>query len=91
MTSLAGTSKHIGRVSRIAIYPVKGCRRVELRSVLVNGEGLAGDREYMIVREEREAGNVHPSITQRDKRKRLESKSQSLAVLALIQLELDQK
>jgi uncharacterized protein YcbX len=57
----------------------------------VNGEGLAGDREYMIVREEREAGNVHPSITQRDKRKRLESKSQSLAVLALIQLELDQK
>jgi len=76
--------KRIGRVSRIAIYPVKGCRRVELQSASVGPTGLRGDREYMVVRQETEAGGVHPFLTQRDKRNRQEPRPQSLAILGLI-------
>jgi uncharacterized protein YcbX len=85
------TTRHIGRVSHIAIYPVKGCRRVDLQSTMVNDQGLVGDREYMIVRDETEAENVHPFVTQRDKRTRTETKPQSLAILARIQPELNDK
>jgi MOSC domain-containing protein len=80
--------RHIGRVSHIAVYPVKGCARVELQSVRVSPMGLEGDREYMIVREQAEADGVHLFITQRDKRTREEAKPQSLAVLALIKPEI---
>jgi uncharacterized protein len=80
--------KHIGKVSHLAIYPVKGCARVELQSALVSRMGLEGDREYMIVREEAEADGVYPFVTQRDKRSREEAGPQSLAVLALIRPEI---
>lgn len=74
----------IGRVSRISIYPVKGCRRVELQSAEVTPSGLAGDREYMIVRETPDENGLHHFVTQRDKRYRTEGTPQSLAIMALI-------
>ena len=79
---------HIGKVARIAIYPVKGCARVELQSARVGPKGLDGDREYMVVRQKPEADGVHLFLTQRDKRTREEAKPQSLAILALIEPEV---
>jgi uncharacterized protein len=76
--------KHIGRISHMAIYPIKGCRRVEVESALVGRTGLEGDREYMIVREKPRHDGVHEFITQRHKRTREERGAQSLAILALI-------
>jgi uncharacterized protein len=90
-TSVQGSiesHKHIGKVSHIAIYPVKGCARVELQSAQVSRMGLKGDREYMVVREEAGADGVHPFLTQRDKRSREEARPQSLAILALIKPEI---
>jgi uncharacterized protein len=80
--------KHIGKVSHLAMYPVKGCARVELQSAQVSRTGLEGDREYMVVREEVEADGVYPFVTQRDKRSREEARPQSLAILALIEPEI---
>jgi len=77
----------IGRVSRIAIYPVKGCARVELQRARIGRTGLEGDREYVVVREEAGADGVHLFLTQRDKRSRDDAKPQSLAALALIRPE----
>jgi uncharacterized protein len=37
------------RLSAIAIYPVKGCRRTALSRAAVGRSGLAGDREWMVV------------------------------------------
>jgi uncharacterized protein len=72
----------------MAIYPVKGCARMELNSAFVGRTGFEGDREYMIVREEERPDGVHEFITQRDKRTREESRPQSLSLLALIKPEL---
>jgi uncharacterized protein len=72
----------------MAIYPVKGCGRMELESALVGSTGFEGDREYMIAREEERSDGVHEFITQRHKRTREESRPQSLSVLALIKPEL---
>jgi MOSC domain-containing protein len=83
-----GPVKHIGKVSHIAIYPVKGCARIELPSAHVSRMGLDGDREYMVVRQETRADGVHPFVTQRDKRSREDAKPQSLAILALIKPEI---
>lgn len=80
--------RHVGNVSHIAMYPVKGCARVELQIARVGRTGLEGDREYMVVREEIEADGVHPLVTQRDKRRREEAAPQSLAILALIRPEI---
>lgn len=38
------------QLSEINIYPVKGCRRTALREALIGRRGLAGDREWMVVR-----------------------------------------
>ena len=61
---------------------------VELRTVNVSSMGLDNDREYMVVREEAGADGIRSLLTQRDKRHRLESKPQSLAILALIHPEV---
>lgn len=84
----SGFPKHIGKVSHIAVYPVKGCSRVELQSALVSPTGLERDREYMVVREQAEADGVHLFVTQRHKRTTEETKPQSLAILARIKPEL---
>ena len=84
MQRSAPSPKHIGIVSRLAIYPVKGCARVELESASIGTRGVYGDREYMIVREEVGPDGIHQFITQRHKRRREDSKPQSLAILALI-------
>ena len=68
----------------MAIYPVKGCRRVEVESAFVGKTGLQGDREYMIVRETTAQDGVHEFISQRHKRTREEKDAQSLAALALV-------
>jgi uncharacterized protein len=80
--------KRIGKVSRIAMYPVKGCARVDLQSTIVYRSGLRGDREYMVVKKETDAEGIHRFLTQRDKRTREEAKPQSLAILALIKPEI---
>lgn len=80
--------RHIGKVSHLAVYPVKGCARVELQSVRVGLMGLEGDREYMIVREQTEADGIHLFVTQRQKRTREEAEPQNLAILALIKPEI---
>jgi uncharacterized protein len=90
-TSMQGSielPKRLGKVSHIAMYPVKGCARVELQSARVGLTGLEGDREYMVIREEVEADGVHPLVTQRDKRRREDAAPQSLAILALIRPEI---
>jgi uncharacterized protein len=79
--------RSIGRVSRIAIYPVKGCAGVELQRARVGRTGLEGDREYMVVREGAGADGALPFITQRDKRSREDAKPQTLSALALIRPE----
>jgi len=38
------------QLAAISIYPVKGCRRTELAQATVGAFGLAGDREWMVVR-----------------------------------------
>ncbi len=49
------------QVESIAIYPVKGCHRVELGSAAVEPWGLAGDRRWLIV-----DAQTGVAITQRD-------------------------
>jgi uncharacterized protein len=80
--------KHIGKISHIAMYPVKGCARVELQSCRVSPKGLEGDREYMIVKEDAGVDGIHQFVTQRDKKSREDAKPQSLAILALIKPEV---
>ena len=48
------------RVTALAVYPVKGCHRLELPTATVEPWGLAGDRRWMMV----DADGV--GITQRD-------------------------
>lgn len=86
--SSLGPRKFMARISRIAIYPIKGCGMVELRSASVSPGGFQGDREYMVVRDEVAADGAHHFLTQRDKRGRDEAKPQSLAILALIRPEV---
>ena len=74
----------VAKISQIAIYPIKGCGGIALRSAEVLSSGLSGDREYIIVREEKDQEGAHHSITQRDKRERSDPKPQSLSILALI-------
>jgi hypothetical protein len=88
MRGPVASNKHIGKVSHIAMYPVKGCARVELQSARIGPGGLEGDREYMIVREQVETDGVHLFLTQRHKRTQEEARPQSLAILALIKPEV---
>ena len=88
MLDSSGLPRRIGRVSHVAIYPVKGCARIELASARLTPSGLEGDREYMIVREETDSDGVHHFVTQRDKRNRSEAKPQGLAAMALIRPEV---
>ena len=88
MQGSVASLRRIGVVSHMAIYPVKGCGRIELQSAFIGRTGFEGDREYMIVREEERSDGVHEFITQRHKRTREESRPQSLSVLALIKPEL---
>ena len=44
------TTSAAPRLSAIRIYPVKACRRVELRETALGAMGLAGDREWMVTR-----------------------------------------
>jgi len=88
MQGSTGSLKHIGKVSHIVVYPVKGCARIDLQSAQVSRMGLEGDREYMVVEEQPGVDGVHLFLTQRDKRSREEAKPQSLATLALIKPEI---
>ncbi len=38
------------RLAAISIYPVKACRATALRSTVLGAHGLAGDREWMVIR-----------------------------------------
>ncbi len=37
------------RVTRIAIYPIKGAREISLDQAELRARGLAGDRRWMVV------------------------------------------
>ncbi len=88
MEGFTPSPRCIGVVSHMAIYPVKGCGRMEVECATVGRTGFEGDREYMIVREEKGPDGVHEFLTQRHKRTREESKPQSMSVLALVKPEL---
>ena len=51
-------------LAAIAIYPVKGCRRVELASAQLAPSGLAGDRDWMVVRPDGRflSQRTHPAL-----------------------------
>ena len=38
------------QLSEINVYTVKGCRRIALREAVLGRRGIAGDREWMVVR-----------------------------------------
>lgn len=81
-----------GRISKLAIYPVKSGGRVEVSEAQVSSIGLEVDgfmdRQFMVVRGQPDAEDVYSFVTQRDKRSRDEKQAQGLAVLALLKPEL---
>lgn len=40
----------MARIARLCVYPVKGCRGIDLQQATVGETGLAHDREWMVVR-----------------------------------------
>lgn len=44
-------SRAVAYVSRLLVYPVKGCRGVPVASAVPDARGLAGDRRWMVVDE----------------------------------------
>jgi len=43
-------------IKKITIYPIKGCRGYDLNTSGITGMGLAGDREFTILRDQQRAG-----------------------------------
>ncbi len=54
-----------GTLSGITIHPIKGCRRVELDSVVVTQTGLDGDRAWQVVTIPDQDGALGEAVTQR--------------------------
>ena len=54
-----------GSLSGITIHPIKGCRRVELDSVVVTQTGLDGDRAWQVVTVPDQDGALGEAVTQR--------------------------
>ena len=52
------------RLAELNVYPVKGCRRTATPAVQVGARGLAGDREWMVVRADRVfiSQRTHPAL-----------------------------
>lgn len=59
-------SRTIGNVLKINIYPIKSGAPIALRTARLTPEGLEGDREFMVVSNKTEPGEVHPFISQRE-------------------------
>lgn len=63
----------VGEISHLALYPVKGCRGVDLKSAILTQMGLEteegiGDRQFMLVKATPDQNGIFHFITQRDKR-----------------------
>ncbi len=52
------------RLAALAIYPVKGCRRIELAAARLGPAGLDGDREWMVTRPDGRfiSQRTHPAL-----------------------------
>lgn len=75
----------VGRISKIAYYPVKGAAGLEVQEATLTKEGLGGDRQFMIVQAAPGANGIHEFITQRNPN---EGKAQGFSALALIRPEI---
>ena len=62
-TIVAGDA--IGRISHIAMHPIKGGRMIEVNKALLRPDGLEGDREFMIVKGLPDSNGIHDFITQK--------------------------
>ncbi len=56
----------IGRISHIAIYPVKSAGMVEKDHAVLTPSGIEGDRQFMVVRRDPDEEDVHKFVTQRE-------------------------
>ena len=54
-----------GTLTGITIHPIKGCRRIELDSVVVSATGLDGDRAWQVVTVPDQDGALGEAVTQR--------------------------
>ncbi|WP_420626642.1 MOSC domain-containing protein [Candidatus Poriferisodalis sp.] len=54
-----------GTLTGITIHPIKGCRRIELDSVVVSATGLDGDRAWQVVTVPDHDGALGKAVTQR--------------------------
>lgn len=77
------TPEVVGKIDHIAFHPVKGAGALEASRVMLTKEGIAGDRQFMIVRAVPDENWVFHFITQRDKRNKSD-KPQALAVMSQI-------
>ncbi len=68
--------EHVGTLAGIAVYPIKGCRRVELASTTVSATGLEGDRAWQVVTVPQEDDALGQAVTQR--------RSAALATVAVL-------
>lgn len=56
----------VGRVARLAVYPIKSCRPVWVSRRPIGPLGLAMDRMVMLVRPEVDADGLYPFVSQRN-------------------------
>lgn len=73
----------IGKISTIAYRPVKGAGTIEVKSAHITPEGIVGDKDYAIVRDQPDQRGIHLWISQRNN-KGVGDQAQSLGILALI-------
>lgn len=78
----------VGRVSHIALHPVKSARMIEVEKAVVTPQGVEGDRQFMVVLRERDRDGVHHFLTQRRHKEEDQKRAAGLPTLALIQPDL---
>ena len=54
-----------GTLTGITVHPIKGCRRIELDSVVASATGLDGDRAWQVVTVPDQDGALGEAVTQR--------------------------
>lgn len=77
----------VGEIAVLAYTPIKSTALTEVESVEITPSGIVGDREWVIVRNEKNNEGVHRWVSQRDRRNR-EDSIQSLGILARINSKL---
>ncbi|RJQ29980.1 MOSC domain-containing protein [Candidatus Parcubacteria bacterium] len=85
---LTMTPEVIGQIDHISFHPIKSAGAVEVQEAMLTKEGIAGDRQFMIVRAVPDENGVFHFVTQRDKRDKTD-KLQGLAILSQIKPQFD--